>query len=162
MVAFAEVQHYNYAFVIALGCVLVFGLPFFWRYAEKKMYFYLFGIPFSILFIYFMLLQIEVRIDDAGIYYRRLPTSFSFDTVLWSDVSRCEMYNLHFHGAVAQRPKYSIRDGYAIRITTNQGNILVLGTARPVEMRHMVSQLAPAGKWSARIVHESYIPPWKY
>jgi hypothetical protein len=161
MVAFAEVQHYNYAFVIALGCVLVFGLPFFWRYAEKKMYFYFFGIPFSILFIYFMLLRIEVRIDNAGIYYRRFPTSFSFDTVLWSDVSRCEMYKLQFHYYVAQRPKYSVGGEYALRIITNQGNILILGTALPNEMRRMVPQLAPPGKWSAETVYESYVLPWQ-
>lgn len=111
-----------------------------------------------LLFFFLMSIKLKTRINETGIYYQFYPFQFKETKIEWHELRDAYMreYNsYHEYGGWGIRTGTK-KTGKAIntsgssnkgfQLQFNDGNLLLIGTARPAEMQLIVDTVIAAGK----------------
>ncbi len=155
--AWLAVAAMNVLFIYAIIQQVVLGKPF----GPKPAPGYVLVIVelFFLLILFFLMsIKLKTRINDAGIYYRFYPFQFKETKIEWHELRDAYMreYNsLHEYGGLGIRYgskktgralNTSASSNKGLQLQFNDGNLLLIGTARPAEMQEIVDTVITTGK----------------
>lgn len=113
---------------------------------------------FILLLIFLMLIKLKTRITDAEIYYRFYPFQFKERIIEWHELRDAyirEYNSFHEYGGWGIRygsPKTgsavntSASSNRGLQLQFNNGKLLLIGTARPDELKLIIDEVIKAGK----------------
>lgn len=147
----------NVLFIYAIIQQLVLGKPFGTKPAPDYVLI-LVELVFILLLIFLVLIKLKTRITDTGIYYRFYPFQFKERVIEWHELRDAYMrqYNsFHEYGGWGIRfgsPKTgwaintSASSNLGLQLQFNDGKLLLIGTARPDELKLVIDEVIRSGK----------------
>ena len=155
--AWAGVAALNVLFIYAIVQQVFLGKPFGDKPAPDLVLI-LFGVAFLLLLFFLTRIKLRTRITDEAIFYKYSPFHFKERQIEWHELQDAYMreYNsLHEYGGWGIRYG-SKRTGRALNTTASSriglqlrfhdGSLLLIGTARPEELRAIIDQVINSGK----------------
>ncbi|WP_316822789.1 hypothetical protein [Pedobacter gandavensis] len=102
--------------------------------------------------ILFVILRLETRIDDKGIYVRFYPFHISFKYYPWESISRANVrkyspvmeyggWGLRF-GLMGNGAAFNVSGNQGLQLVFNNGQKLLIGTHKPEELKQVLNILA--------------------
>jgi len=100
----------------------------------------------------FLLMKLETKIAETGIYVRYLPFQMKFKFYSWSDLSKCYVRQYNPVGeyggwgmkGMGKNKALNISGNNGIQLETNDGNKLLIGTNNPDEVTNVLHK---SGHW---------------
>ena len=147
----------NVLFIYAITQQVIFGKPFGTMAAPDNVLI-LVELFFILLLIFLMLIRLKTRITDDGIYYQFYPFQFAEKRIEWHELrdAYIRQYNsLYEYGGWGIRygsPKTGRAvntpgsSSMGLQLQFNDGNLLLIGTARPDELKLIIEDVIKAGK----------------
>jgi len=165
MDVFSEAQRYSLVFDVVISFVLLSFIFICWRYYDwdslrkgdkkkgllygtflarvnERLLFIICASPFILLDGYFVTEKLDTRIDEYGIHYKMQPTQWEEQTIGWDQINRIERIDhvMDMTRRYATYDLYSINDEYGVFIYLHDGRKVVIGTKKPDELTHAISQ----------------------
>lgn len=111
-----------------------------------------------LLLIFLLTIKLKTRVNDTGIHYRFYPFHFTERKIEWHELRDAYMrqYNsfyefggwgIRYGTAKAGRAvNTSASSDIGLQLQFNNGTLLLIGTARPEELRQVIDRVMKAGK----------------
>jgi hypothetical protein len=155
--AWTGVAALNVLFIYAIVKQVFLGEPFGTKPAPDFVLI-LVELVLLLLFIFLISIKLKTRITDTGIYYRLFPFQFKETFIEWhelKDVYIRQYNSFHEYGGWGIRYG-TAKTGKAINTTAssdkglqlrfNDGKLLLIGTARPDEIKLIIDAVIAVGK----------------
>lgn len=155
--AWLGIASLNAVFIYAITQQVILGKPFGTKPAPDYILI-LVELFFILLLIFLMLIKLKTRITDNGIYYRFYPFQFAERKIEWHELrdAYIRQYNsFHEYGGWGIRygsPKTgravntSASSSLGLQLQFNDGKLLLIGTARPDELKLIIDEVIKTGK----------------
>lgn len=105
-------------------------------------------------FILFLTMQLRVRINDAGIFYRFFPLHLRVFSIEWDEVEKAYIrqyspiaeyggWGIRF-GLGGKGKAYNVSGDIGLQIELKTGKKILFGTQKPDEIKELLNQLVKA------------------
>jgi len=155
--AWLGVASLNVLFLYAIIQQVFIGKPFGTKPAQDFVLI-LVELFFILLLIFLMLIKLKTRITDSGIYYRFYPFQFNERIIEWHELRDAyirEYNSFHEYGGwgirygspkVGRAVNTSASSNKGLQLQFNNGKLLLIGTARPDELKLIIDEVMKTGK----------------
>lgn len=155
--AWLGIASLNIVFIYAISEQVILGKPFGTKPAPDYILI-LVELFFILVLAFLMLIKLKTRITDTGIYYQFCPFQFKERKIEWHELrdAYIRQYNsFHEYGGWGIRygsPKTgravntSASSNLGLQLQFNDGKLLLIGTARPDELKLIVDEVIKSGK----------------
>jgi len=147
----------NILFVYAFIQQVILGIPFGTKPATDLMLILIGSLPLALLFL-LLSVKLRTRITNTGIYYRFYPFQFKETGIEWHELKDAYLrpyHSFHEYGGWGIRTG-SAKTGNAVNTSAssstglqlqfNDGKLLLIGTAKPAEIKQILDIIMSSGK----------------